>query len=179
MNGRWQECSRHQTGLQIFSFLGCKFWVEEMVGNCGSVICVVSLGFTLQSPSKKKKKGSRRETLQIHRAAVPLVKNNIFTRKVTAGHGPYPALRLTTPSFISTARARPCCTGETVWASLEPPPPRRWPVRQLWNVLPKYTIANALQSRQPHAALGDTPSVSATLRPFIRHQSAPSAGGLG
>lgn len=42
----------------------------------------------------------------------------------------------------------------------------RWPIRWLWNVLPKYTIANALWSCQLHAVLGGHPphpSVPATL----------------
>lgn len=62
-------------------------------------------------------------------------------------------------------------------SSPEPLPSRRWPVGRLWNVLPKYTIANALQRCQPHAALGDTPPLPATLCPFIRQ--ALNVGGLG
>lgn len=63
------------------------------------------LGFCITAPPPKKT-GRRRRNLEIRKAAVSLVKTNIFTRKVAAGRGLYPALCLVTPVFTSAAGAR-------------------------------------------------------------------------
>lgn len=108
INGRWQETGAANIFLFRMQDLG-----RGDGGKLGISYLCCFLGFCFMSPPKKT--GRRRVNLEICKAAVSLVKTNIFRRKVAAGRGPYPAFHLATLPFISTALARLCCTGETAW----------------------------------------------------------------